>query len=482
MSGISQVLEIARRALLAQQYQLNVTGHNIANASTPGYSRQRANLVTTSPAESAGGLLGTGVIVQSVDRLRNRFVDTQIRSSNEALGSASQEYQILSQMEATFSELSGSSSTPSGTLNTFFNSWMTLSQNPAESVSRNALMLNASRVTDTFHRLNTDMSTLRSSLRDEMQTKLDRINALTSEISALNVNITAASVAGMNTGDMKDTLGTKVEELSTLANISASEGPNGSVMVMLGSLLIADNGSSHALSLSMAPNATLAGSTFDQLRVVTDQGIEAQMTGGETGGLLKTYNTTIPDALGRLDRLAEGLISEVNRVHATGYGLQNPPRNGINFFKGSDAATIGLDLTDTSGGAAAGSNPSLDNIAASSIAGAPGNNEIALAMAAVFDQKPITNAGGTTLLGGLSISGYYNQSVTKLGSATNAASAMIESQQQVLGQLTQQRDAVSGVSLDEEMTNMIKFQRAFDAAARLVNTADEMFQTLLSMV
>jgi flagellar hook-associated protein 1 FlgK len=459
---------------------MNVTGHNIANASTPGYSRQRATLVTSSPTESAGGLLGTGVIVQSVDRLRNRFIDTQIRSSNEALGSANQEYQILSQIEATFSELS--TSTPSGTLNTFFSSWLTLSTHPEDSVSRNALMLNASRVTDTFHRLSTDMSTLRGSLRDEMQTKLDRINALTSEISSLNVDITAASVSGMNTGDMKDTLGTKVEELSTLANISASEGPNGSVTVMLGSLLIADNGSSHTLSLTTAANATVAGSTFDQLRVVTDQGVEAQMTGGETGGLLKTYNTTIPDTLGRLDRLAEGLISEVNRVHSTGYGLQNPPKTGINFFKGSDAATISLDLTDTSGGAAAGSNPSLDNIATSSLAGVAGNGDIAAQIAAVFDRKPITNAGGTTLLGGLSISGYYNQSVTKLGSAANAASAMIDSQEQVLGQLTQQRDAVSGVSLDEEMTNMIKFQRAFDAAAKMINTADEMFQTLLNMV
>jgi flagellar hook-associated protein 1 FlgK len=436
--------------------------------------------VTSSPTESAGGLLGTGVIVQSVDRLRNRFIDTQIRSSNEALGSANQEYQILSQIEATFSELS--TSTPSGTLNTFFSSWLTLSTHPEDSVSRNALMLNASRVTDTFHRLSTDMSTLRGSLRDEMQTKLDRINALTSEISSLNVDITAASVSGMNTGDMKDTLGTKVEELSTLANISASEGPNGSVTVMLGSLLIADNGSSHTLSLTTAANATVAGSTFDQLRVVTDQGVEAQMTGGETGGLLKTYNTTIPDTLGRLDRLAEGLISEVNRVHSTGYGLQNPPKTGINFFKGSDAATISLDLTDTSGGAAAGSNPSLDNIATSSLAGVAGNGDIAAQIAAVFDRKPITNAGGTTLLGGLSISGYYNQSVTKLGSAANAASAMIDSQEQVLGQLTQQRDAVSGVSLDEEMTNMIKFQRAFDAAAKMINTADEMFQTLLNMV
>ena len=343
-------------------------------------------------------------------------------------------------------------------------------------------MQDGQRVTDTFHRLTTEMSTLRTSLRDEMQSKLDRINTLTSEIASLNVDITAASVAGMNTGDMKDMIGTKIEELSTLANVSVSEGPQGAMMVMLGSVLIADSGSSHKLSLASAPNAIVSGTSFDQLRVVTDQGVQAQLTGGETGGLLQSYNTSIPDALGRLDRLAEGLITEVNRSHATGYGVQNPPLTGINFFRGTDAASIGLDLTDTSGGAAAGSNPSVNNIATSSAAGVVGNNDIALQIAAAFDRKPITNAGGGTLLGGLSLSGYYNQSVSRLGSAVNAASTVIESQELILGQLTQQRDATSGVSLDEEMTNMIKFQRAFDAAARMINTADEMFQTLLNMV
>ena len=126
MSGISQVLEIARRALLAQQYQMNVTGHNIANASTPGYSRQRANLVTTSPTESAGGLLGTGVIVQSVDRLRNRFIDTQIRSSNDA--SARRARNIRSSARSRPRSMSSQRQRDlSGTLNTFFSSWMTLS-------------------------------------------------------------------------------------------------------------------------------------------------------------------------------------------------------------------------------------------------------------------------------------------------------------------------------------------------------------------
>jgi flagellar hook-associated protein 1 FlgK len=481
MSGISQVLEIARRALLAQQYQMNVTGHNIANASTPGYSRQRAHIVTTSPTESGGGMLGTGVIVQSVDRLRNRFIDTQIRASNDAYGQANQEYQILDQIQATLNESPGSTGL-SSTLSTFFNSWSSLEMHPEDSVTRNSLLLAGKNVTNVFHRLNTEMTSLRTSLRDEIQAKLDRINTLTSEIAGLNVQLTAANVSGTNTGDMRDTIGMKLDELSSLANISVSEGSNGTVSVMMGSLQIADNGSSHTLKMSAGPAATIAGSSFDQLKITTEMGLEAQVSGGETGGLLKSYNTTIPDALGRLDRLAEALVSEVNKYHATGYGLQEPPLTGINFFSGSGAASIQIDLTDTSGGAQAGSNPSLANIAASSVSGASGNNDIARLIASAFDRQSLTTGGGGSLLGGLSISTYYNQSVTWLGSAINAADTVMTSQEQVLTQLNQQRDSVSGVSLDEEMTNMIKFQRAFDAAAKMVNTADEMFQTILNMV
>lgn len=480
MSGISQVLEIARRALLAQQYGMNVTGHNIANASTPGYSRQRASFTTTSPSESAAGLLGTGVVVQSVERLRNRFIDQQIRSSNDALGMAGIEYQLLSQIEATFNEPSATGL--NGALTTFFTSWQTLSTHPEDTVTRNTLLTDATTLTHTFHRMHKEMSTLRGSLRDELQTKLDRINTLTAEIADLNVKVTASTVAGQNTGDLKDMLGGKIDELSQLANITVNEGPHGVSMVLLGGVLIADKGSSHTLRLAAAPSTAVNGTTFDQLRVVTDLGVEASLTGGEVGGYLKSYNATIPDAMGRLDRLAEALISEVNRHHTAGYGLQNPPQTGIRFFGGMDAATIGIDLTDTSTGAAPGSNPSLANIAASSAAGVSGNNEIALLIAQAFDRKPLTDAGGSTLLGGLSLSAYFNQSVTRIGSGVNSASTLLDSQELVLGQLTQQRDAVSGVSLDEEMTNMIKFQRAFDAAARMVNTADEMFQTILNMV
>jgi flagellar hook-associated protein 1 len=479
MGGISQLLETARRALLAQQYGVSVTGHNIANASTPGYSRQRADFTATPPSQSSHGLLGTGVTVESVSRLRNRFIDQQIRSSNDSLGLASSDNQILSQIEATFNEPSDSSL--SAGLNAFFASWQDLSTHPEDAVSRNALMLQGKELTDTFHRLYSQVDTFRNSLRDEFTAKIDRINVLAKEISDLNVDITAATSGGLNPSDMQDLRDTKITELSKLANISVSEGSHGAALVSVGGTTIAGNGTSLALRVGAGASATVSGTDFEQMRVVTALGgIAVNLTGGEAGSILKSFNTTIPDTLGRMNQLASAIIAGVNQEHSAGFGRQQPPRTGINFFTGTNAASIEIDLTDPA--AVPGSNPSIDNIAASSSATAAGDNSIALAISGILDKRPLVSAGGTTLLDGLSVSEYYNRTVTNIGSAVNRADTIVTSQELVISQLTQQQEAVSGVSLDEEMTNMIKFQRAFDAAARVVNTVSEMYDTLIQMV
>jgi flagellar hook-associated protein 1 FlgK len=481
MSGISQLLETARRALLAQQYGMAVTGHNIANASTPGYSRQRAEFSTTSPISTSAGFLGTGVVVENVTRMRNRFIDQQIRSSNDSLGMAGAEYQILSQIEATFNE--PSTSGLSGAMDRFFQAWQELSTQPEDVVARNEVMLQGKAMTENFHRLNTEMRTLRGSLGDEITSKLDQINTLAKDIARLNTDILAAGSGGQNPNDMRDLRDLKLEELSGLANITVSEDTLGSVNVAIGGTLIAGAGDSRTLRAVPGTTTSINGTDFDQLRIVTDKSNgNVILAGGEAGGLLKSYNSTIPESLGRLDRLAGAIVSGINEVHASGYGRQNPPRNGINFFMGTDAGSIAIDLTDRSSGAAPGTAPGIDNIATSSSPTAGGNNDIALLIAGLDKKKPVLTGWGATLLDGLSISQYYNQTVVRIGSGVNSAGTMIESQELVVSQLSQQRESVSGVSLDEEMTNMIKFQHAFDAAARIVNTADEMFTTILGML
>jgi len=479
MGGISGLLETARRALLAQQFGISVTGHNIANANTTGYSRQRADFVTTPAASTAYGLLGTGVTVASVSRLRNVFVDQQIRTSNSSLSAATSDYNILGQVEATFNEPSDASM--SGVLSGFFSAWQDLSTNPDDSVTRNALLLKGTALADTFHRLYSDTNTLRSSLRDELSTKIDSINTLAGQISDLNVDIVATTASGLNTADMKDLRDTKIEELSNLANITVSEDEKGASLISVGGTMIVGNGTHLGLKVVAGAAATVSGTSFDQLRVVSDiGGSDVNMTGGEAGSIVKSFNTTIPDTLGRLNQLANAVITEVNAQQSAGYGRQSPPQSGINFFMGTDASSIAIDLTNPS--AVLGSSPSIDNIAASASATATGDNTIALSIAGVLNKRPLASSSGATLLGGLSISEYYNQTVTSIGSAVNRADTAVQSQELVVSQLTEQQDGIAGVSLDEEMTNMIKFQRAYEAAAKVISAVDEMYTTLIQMV
>jgi flagellar hook-associated protein 1 len=474
MSGISQLLETARRALLAQQVGISVTGHNVANASTPGYSRQRVDIVSTPAIRDAAGYIGTGATAVGITRMRNRFIDQQLRASQGGLGNADMRHQIMSQVEATFNE--PSTSALGNALTSYFNAWQDLSTHPEDQVARNALMQQGSLVSDAFHRLNSGLTEFRGSLRDEISSKVSRINTLSQEIADIDVQVIAAKSSGASPNDLLDQRDTRIEELSSLANISVSEDNIGSVTISLGSMVIASRAGAVALKAIAGSPATIAGTSFDQMKIVTaNSGIFVDATSGELGATLSSYNSRIPNYLGKLDQLASNLISEVNTAHAGGYGGQSPPRTGINFFKGTGAATIGLDLTDTSGGALPGSSPDLWNIAAADPPGSSGNNGVALRIAGLAQQ-------GAAGLGNVSIPQFYNNLVSELGIEVNSADNLTSSNELIVQQLQGQRDATSAVSIDEEMTNLIKFQRAFDAAARLVRTSDDMFQTILTMV
>jgi flagellar hook-associated protein 1 FlgK len=455
MPGLSQILEIARRALTAQQMGMNVTSHNISNANTPGYSRQRVSLVATSPTRSTAGLLGTGVSVAYVGRVRERFIDQQIRLSNDSYGSATAQQRILGQLEATLNEPSDAGL--GAAMSRFFNSFQDLSVHPEESGPRNAVLQQGAMLAQTFRRLNSGLTQLRSDIGNDVQGKVDRINTLASEIGGLNVQITAAMSSSGDPGDLRDQRDLKIEELSMLANISVSEDQRGSVMVSLaGTEIVSSSGAS-------ALRVTRSG---ERMEIASDaSGSVVNATGGELGGMLKIFNTDIPSALSKLDQLASAIITRVNALHSGGYGLGTPPPTGINFFTGTSAADISVD-TMVSG--------NINNIAASRT-GAPGDNTVAVALSRV---------GSEPLLSGnsISVTHFYGGFVSEVGSGINSADNTARSQELILAQLENQRTSVSGVSLDEEMTNLIKYQRSYDAAARVVNTVNELFQTILNMV
>jgi len=455
MSGLSLILETARRALQAQQVGLGVTSHNIANATTPGYSRQRAGFVPTEPLAAPYGLLGTGVTVAAVNRMRDQFTDAQVRDVYQSMSRSSMENQLLSQVQSSFNEPSDTAL--SGSLSKFFNAWQDLSVNPEDSTSRNAVLQRGVLLAQSFHTLSSELTQLRTSLADDAGAKVTKINTLTSELSALDLQITGARALGQEANDAMDQRDEKLKELSGLININVSFDSRGSMTVATGGSVIASGAGSLDLTSSISGNQIVIQTALG--------GPNLNVTGGELGGVLNTYNTSIPATLAQLDQAASALITRINQLHQSGFGLGTPPPAGNAFFTGAGAADINVSAAIMS---------NINLIAASSD-GTPGNNVNALALAGVENEKLLNGNS-------LTISGFYNGIVSSLGSAVDSTDNTSKQQQAVLTGLENQQSSVAGVSLDEEMTNMITYQKGYAAAAKLVTAVNAMFDTILQMV
>lgn len=455
MSGLTSILEAAKRALHSQRIGINVTSHNIANASTLGYSRQRVHLEPTVPVRTTAGLVGTGVTAKHVGRIREQFIDQQVRLANHSFGEETMRYRITAQIESVFNEPSGAGL--SAAMGRFFTSFQDLALNPEESSARNAVLQEGVLLAQAFNRLHTGLSQLRSDLLNDVNAKVNRINELSYEISKLDIEITNNVAVGLEPSDMKDKRDLLIEELSRLIKINVSEDGKGSVLVSVGGSVIASRAGSVPLRVEHDGEA---------IRIYnTSSGREIHVGGGELHGVLDMYNDKIPDYQNRLDELAAMIIERVNDVHSAGYGIGDPPPTGLSFFSGNNAQTIAVNEDVVN---------DIMNIAAS-IDGTPGDNKIALMLSQISDEKLFNDNR-------LSINQFYNVLVSDIGTHVKSSDAVIRSQQMVLDQLEHQRASVSGVSIDEEMSHLIKFQRAYEAAARVVRTVDEMFQSILNMV
>lgn len=455
MSGLSGILEAAKRAMQSQRFGINVASHNIANASTPGFSRQRVLLEPSLALRTQAGMLGTGVQATHIGRIRERFIDQQIRLANDSFGEAEIKYRITGQIESIFNEPSEAGL--SAALGRFFNSFQDLAIHPEESSTRNAVLQQGLLLTQSFNRLSTGLHQLRDDLTNDVHVKVNRINELTKEISRLDIEITNTQAKGLEPADLKDQRDLLIDELSKLANIHASEDSNGSVLISLGGTVIASRAGAVTLRAE-GDGSTI--SIFNELN-----GRAMNITGGELHGVLSMYNKEVPDFLDRLDQLAAEIIERVNEVHAGGYGIGDPPPTGISFFEGTNAGNIRVNEAIVN---------DIMNIAASAD-GTAGNNANALALSDIPDELLFNDNR-------LSVNQFYNAIVSDIGSRINSNESIIRSQTMVLNQLEHQRASVSGVSIDEEMTNLIKYQRAYEASARVVQTVDEMFQSIINMV
>jgi len=493
--GLNHILEIAKRGLFAQRLGIDITGHNVANATRPGYSRQRADLRSGEVLKSSQGLLGTGVLSTNGGRLRNAFIDEQVRNSYGSFEDASTQRSVLSRIETKINEL-----TTNGIgqqLTRFFNSFQTLSQQPEDLQPRINVVNQAKRLTDTFHTTFQAYQSAQKETIDQLGIVLNQVNELGKAISQLDVEVLRLQSSGSDASDTKDQRDILIDELSKLANVKVSEDSRGSVIVSLGGTVIASRAGSLTLSTAFVtkettfegsdvavPQLVIVGPPFNEDSAEDPRLRLVNVTSGQLNGYLNVYNNLLTPGLIRLNTMANVLTEKVNEIHENGAGRYNPEtgsaESGLSFFNPDVINTDDLVLGNSASLIAIADEIYQDpnNVAGTEDEGLPGNNVIAKQLAALLDERMFLTVDEPTL----TISEYNNLTTDEIATASFQAANLQEASESVLQQMQFQQQAVSGVSTDEEMANLINFQRAYDASAKVASTVNDMFLTILNMV
>ena len=464
MAGITNILNLGRRALLAQELGLAVTGINIANANTQGYTRQEIRLQSDSVRVPGLGGLGTGVKVASIDRARDLFADNELRRESQVLGYWRGQSENLSRLETVVNDLTESGLADA--LGSFWQGWQELSDHPEDRLARETVVERGRILAEDINQLAENLASMRRNLDQSIEQHTDELNDLASRVALLNERVVAGQGQAPALEDERDRL---LDEMASLANITATPDSSGAVTVRLGGrMLVAGK---QALPLQMQGSAEPG--TAERGPCWANDGSAAGITGGEIGGLMALRDTVIPEMEQRLDRLAWTVGSEVNRLHRAGTDL-NGTRGGDFFVLAS-----GADEVDPRGSAAAlRVRPALlaDAAAvAAGLEGSAGDNRTALAIAALDQARP-------EALGESTVQEYWAALSGAIGGKVNEAADRLSEHEAAVEQFQNLREASTGVSLDEEATRLIAYEQAYAAAARLISTADEMAQDLIDIL
>lgn len=456
MPGLFQGLEIGKRALLAHQYSLQTIGHNIANASTPGYSRQRVTITQTKPENLTFGSIGTGVTASDVRRVRDLFLTDQYRDAQKSFGQWSYKNGVLSQVEAAVNEPQDNAI--GALLNGFFDAWAELSTNADSTSNRSNVVAQSNKLVDGLHQLANRLQSLRQSVDADLDNFTFEVNRLTKEIANLNQQIKTAELGGLTANDLRDQRDLLTDQLSEIIDVRTKEKPNGETMVYMGAMVLVDGSDSFDIGVK----AVNEDGTFTHKFVWAGTDVELYNSSGQMAGLIESRDVLIPQYLEQLNELTRTLVERVNTLHMSGFAPDGSA--GVAFFDPSftDAATIKLNTLIE-----------LDSTRVVASQTQDSDNRIALALSELRDTG-VMNGNTTTM------NEFYNSFVGGLGITTNESESFSQNFELLVQQIDNQRQAVQGVSLDEEMANLIKFQHAYDAAARVITAMDEALDTVIS--
>ncbi len=448
--SIIKGLYIGKSAILAQMEAINTTGQNIANVNTPGYSRQRLEVKSMVYGDE------DGLYILRACRIRDSFIDQRIWTENSSLGNWRMQTLMYGQVESVF--LEPSEHDLNNALAEFWNSWEELATNPENMASRSTVVQSGMAVAQHINGLDSQLKSLREVADGYIEDRVSQINDIACRIADINAKLVAMEASGEEASEVRDSRDLLIDQMSELVDVTVLERENGQISLLIGGRAIVDGPEFTAIETQQSSNGGMMVSNI----VWSNDGTSVRISGGELAGLLVMRDEVIPETLAGVDQLASTLINAVNAIHATGYGLDGS--TGIDFFTGTGAFDIECNSEIVE---------DVRKVAASQN-GEAGDNSIALAIAALANQDIAPN--------NTDIGTFYSDIVNTLGAQSRSASVMEESAGMFVTHIKEQRESISGVSLDEEAANLINFQRAYEAAAEYISVIDELIGTLIDMV
>lgn len=454
MPSLNSSLLIATQALQAQELELQVANNNIANANTPGYARETVSLSEAGTSNTGSVTVGNGVTVTSVNSVRSDLLSLRIQQQTGQQASADAQVTALNQLQTLFPTTGASLAS---SLSTFFNSLSALSTNPGSSPDRQTAIQSAQALVSQFNSISAGLSGPTSSLNSTVTDDVSQINELSTQAAQLNQEVVEQTAQGQNTGPIGDQLNQVELRLANLTNISVTHSAQGDTITTGNGTALVLGNQSYALSASQ--DASGNQKVFDQ----NGSDITTQISGGDLAGTFHVRDTQIPALLNSLDTLANQFATAFNTAQTKGYdenGNAGAALFSVSSTVAGSAASLKLTTTDPSA------------IAASSDGSSGSNGNVANLTA--LQNAPLTS--------GLSTTAQSSNLVYLIGSYTATATADSASIRQSLTALANQQGAISGVSIDEESANLIQYQQAYAAAAKVVSTIQSLFDTTINMI
>ncbi|MFC1649945.1 flagellar hook-associated protein FlgK [Candidatus Latescibacterota bacterium] len=463
MGNLFYGININRNTLKAQTDVMNTTAHNIANANTPGFSRQTVKLSSIDDSSGSGLRMssflkvGSGVEATIVTRSRFELYDDIFRKVNQGLNFDQKTEEMMHQVELLFDEPSDRSL--GGIINDFFNGWLDISNAPQDIASRQSLHSVASEMTDRFKRIYNSLVGLREDMNSEIVAIPSQINEIVREITDLNGSIFKAESQGGPANDLRDKLDLLVDELSDFASVRTVRQENGSTTVLLGNKVMAER----EAFTELTTKTEVLGDGFIKTTIVSSDGLGFEPSDGKLGGLINFRDNVVTVLMKDLDKLAEAIVTTINFEHRIGYGLDG--LTDRNFFDPNKKQAFNFELSSEV--------EDVSNIAVS-LDGARGDNTNAFNINALKDKRVVDDR--------YSINEFYNGFIANLGVIAREAKSSRVNGELLVSQMSNSRESIKGVSVDEELITMIQSQHIYQSASRLIQIIDQMIEEVLNII